>query len=76
MLHGHKGEKGRSSKIGRERMILFANRFSDSGDRPSLCHIPFNRPIRTAGLTRCEIDKRPRAEEKPSDHAPIVMEIH
>ena len=26
-------------------------------------------------LQRCEIDKSPRAEEKPSDHTPIVVEI-
>jgi exodeoxyribonuclease-3 len=26
-------------------------------------------------LQRCEIDKSPRAEEKPSDHTPIVLEI-
>lgn len=26
-------------------------------------------------LRSCEIDKEPRAQEKPSDHAPIVMEL-
>jgi exodeoxyribonuclease III len=26
-------------------------------------------------LNRCEIDKGPRAEEKPSDHAPILIEL-
>jgi exonuclease III len=26
-------------------------------------------------LRKCEIDRSPRAEEKPSDHAPIVIEI-
>lgn len=26
-------------------------------------------------LKRCEIDKGPRAEEKPSDHTPILIEL-
>ena len=26
-------------------------------------------------LLKCDIDKGPRAEEKPSDHTPIVVEI-
>src|ERR1700730_10215271 len=26
-------------------------------------------------LVSCEIDKRPRGAEKPSDHAPIVLEL-
>lgn len=26
-------------------------------------------------IVRCEIDKGPRAEEKPSDHTPIVLEV-
>jgi exodeoxyribonuclease III len=26
-------------------------------------------------LMSCEIDKRPRGAEKPSDHAPIILEL-
>jgi len=26
-------------------------------------------------LERCEIDKGPRAQEKPSDHTPILVEL-
>ena len=32
-------------------------------------------PGAAAKLDRCEIDKRPRAEEKPSDHAPILVKL-
>ena len=27
-------------------------------------------------LVSCEIDKEPRATEKPSDHAPIIVELN
>ncbi len=32
-------------------------------------------PSLAARLERCEIDREPRAEEKPSDHTPIVLEL-
>jgi exodeoxyribonuclease-3 len=32
-------------------------------------------PAAAARLASCEIDKAPRAQEKPSDHTPIVVEI-
>jgi exodeoxyribonuclease-3 len=32
-------------------------------------------PALAARLERCEIDKGPRAQEKPSDHTPIILEL-
>jgi len=32
-------------------------------------------PLATDMITKCEIDKNPRAEDKASDHTPIVLEI-
>ncbi len=32
-------------------------------------------PAAASALVSCEIDKRPRTQEKPSDHTPIVVEL-
>ncbi len=37
-------------------------------------HILVSAALR-AGVTACEIDKQPRRNERPSDHAPVIVTV-